>query len=93
MACLAQLLDLLARRYQLVPSPTQTPREFAEIAGRALRSRPETEAFANLPCSIVAVYYRARFGGELISSDELQELELRLERLTALYSGMGTKRI
>jgi transglutaminase-like putative cysteine protease len=79
----SRLLWLLARYRNLVPQRGQTPREFGETAGAALRTGPATAGLADLPGRAVELLYRVRFGGQCLAEEERQILEGRLDALAA----------
>jgi hypothetical protein len=79
-----RMLAILARRCGLQPEPAQTPREVAEAARQLLRQRPgtaERTELSDLPVHVAALFYRARFGHEDLSSDELRETDGALDEL------------
>jgi protein-glutamine gamma-glutamyltransferase len=71
-------LGLASRKFGLVPASSQTPLEFAEIVGQALEERPFMSRWADLPQSLVRLFYRARYGGQPLSPAEHDALENRL---------------
>jgi hypothetical protein len=73
--------DLVRQWIGLEPGRGQTPREFANIAAARLAEQPAKASDFNLPAETVVVYYRARFGRELVSEAEKSGLARRLDRL------------
>jgi hypothetical protein len=71
-------LGLASRRFGLVPASSQTPLEFAEVVGKALEERPYMSRWADLPRSLVRLFYRARYGGQPLSPAEHDALQNRL---------------
>ncbi len=59
----------------------QTPREFAFLVGGELSDSADTLAVAGVPRKVAEVFYRVRFGGEVLSSDETLALEQSLQQL------------
>jgi hypothetical protein len=78
-----KLLALLARHARLEPQAGQTPREFADTAGAALRGREATAVLADLPAAVAELFYRVRFGGRPLSEAEHTAVDARLEALAA----------
>jgi LPXTG-motif cell wall-anchored protein len=78
-----RLVALLGRHLGLAPSAGQTPREFGREAGAALRGREATAGLADVPAAVVELFYRVRFGGRPLEDAERQELDARLNALTA----------
>jgi hypothetical protein len=84
----ARLLDLLARHAGLQPHPSQTPREFAEVACLRLAASETTLALADVPVRLAALLYRARFGLQPLSAEESQFAERELDHLAAALARM-----
>jgi transglutaminase-like putative cysteine protease len=78
-----RLVALLMRHLGLAPAAGQTPREFGQAAGEALRGRPATAALADVPAAVVELFYRVRFGGRPLEEAERQALDARLDALAA----------
>jgi hypothetical protein len=78
-----RLLLLLERHARLAALPGQTPREFAATAGEVLRRHAATAGLADLPRRLADVWYRVRFGDEVIGEEERQALDARLDELEA----------
>jgi hypothetical protein len=78
-----RLLDLLARHARLYPQPSQTPREFAEIARRALTAADKTAPLAEIPARIAALLYQVRYGQRPLSDEESRSVEAALQSLAA----------
>jgi transglutaminase-like putative cysteine protease len=78
-----RLLQLLERHARLMALPGQTPREFATTAGEVLRRHAATAGLADLPRRLADVWYRVRFGDEVIGEEERQALDARLDELEA----------
>jgi transglutaminase-like putative cysteine protease len=78
-------LEQVLARLRLGRKRGQTPREFAVEAGGRLADQPERQPLAALPRRIVEAFYRVRYGGQTLSSQDmalvdtaLAELEVRL---------------
>jgi hypothetical protein len=71
-------LGLASRKFGLVPASSQTPLEFARVVGQALDERPWMSRWADLPQSLVRLFYRARYGALPLSPAEHHALENRL---------------
>jgi hypothetical protein len=80
----ARLLSVLSRRLNLQPLAEQTPREFADLAGRRLES---AGMLASLPDEIVGLHYRHRYGGEAIPEPERNAASSRLDELERALQG------
>jgi hypothetical protein len=80
-ACYARLLRILGRRGWLRRSAHQTPRELAARARTALAGHPDTAALADVPDSVVDLFYRVRFGQESPGPAEVIGLNARLDEL------------
>src|SRR5262249_25647833 len=76
-----RLVLLLGRHTPLRPAAGQTPREFGEEAHQFLQTMPGLAALADLPCRVVEVLYRVRFGGRPLSATEGQTLDTALDQL------------
>jgi len=74
-------LEVVLRRAGLVRHPAQTAREFATAAGGELAERVEYRRVAHLPRCIVDSFYRVRFGGRALDSQEAEAVELALREL------------
>ena len=75
-------LESLLARLPLRRAPGQTARELANAAALRLNAgRPQAEV-ARLPATIVAAYYRVRFGGAALDSHEQAAIEHALAELT-----------
>jgi hypothetical protein len=72
-----RLEDLLAKA-RLTRLPGQTPREFAVEAGGRLADQPDRQPLAAIPRRIVEVYYRVRYGGAVLDSQEALAVEQAL---------------
>jgi hypothetical protein len=84
----ARLLAVLARHCGLAPGTGQTPREFAQEASRRLRQKPEAVLLADVPVRAVRLFYRVRFGGELLSEAENQDIESQVQQLEAALGSL-----
>jgi protein-glutamine gamma-glutamyltransferase len=71
-------LGLASHKFGLVPASSQTPLEFADVVSQALEARPFVSQWADLPRSLVRLFYRARYGGHPLSPAEHDALENRL---------------
>lgn len=71
-------LEALLAHAALTRSPGQTPREFAVEAGGRLADQPDRQPLAALPRRIVEVYYRVRYGGAVLDSQEALAVEQAL---------------
>jgi transglutaminase-like putative cysteine protease len=76
-----RLVSLLARLH-LQRADSQTARELAARAAGILDRAGAREAIAGLPREIVDSYYRVRFGGAALDSDDLAAIEHALAQLT-----------
>lgn len=83
---LVRLWAVLRRRGLLRPDPSRTPRELAAAARAALADHPAAADLADVPERLVALYYRARFGGVAASADELRRAD---DAVTALAARLG----
>ncbi|MBI3409848.1 MAG: DUF4129 domain-containing protein [Planctomycetes bacterium] len=85
------LLQLLAQRIQLQPTPGQTPREFSRVVFAQLQRRSLPDALAKLPEQVVDLLYAVRFGGQAPTpqtSDQAHQAVTELR--TALGSALGS---
>lgn len=71
-------LEALLARVRLTRPPGQTPREFAVEAGGRLADQPERQPLAAIPRRLVEVYYRVRYGGAVLDSQEVHAVEQAL---------------
>jgi hypothetical protein len=78
-----RLLDVLAKAHGLRPLPAQTPREFADQAGRLLREKDATAAVADVPARVAELFYRVAYGGRPLTDDEARAVERGLDALAA----------
>ena len=78
----ARLLEILAK-YGFEPKSSQTAKEFAESVTKNLTVRPQMNGLASVPIEAADLYYRVRFGNEVISPNEQKTLDLRLDQLEA----------
>lgn len=74
-------LERLLARHALVRLAAQTPREFALVIGGQLSEDPTTRPAAGLARQIVDQFYRVRFGGATLDSDEAEAVEHALASL------------
>jgi protein-glutamine gamma-glutamyltransferase len=74
-------LEQLLARLHLEREPGQTPGEFAAAAADRLISRQADGPTAHLPESVVAAYYRVRFGGDHLDKQELDGIEQSLAQI------------
>jgi hypothetical protein len=77
-----RLLSILARR-GLTPAAGQTPREFAASVGTVLNPRAEGAEMNRVVHATSELYYRVRFGQVALSADERQQVQSRLDWLSA----------
>jgi hypothetical protein len=80
-------LERLLRRSGLDRSPLQTPREFAEQVAEQFAETPGLAPVAAIPVEVAGAYYRVRFGGAVLDSDERQRLEQALRLLEQALGG------
>jgi transglutaminase-like putative cysteine protease len=81
-----RLLKILARR-GWTPAQTQTAREFAESLDPQLRSLVGNQAaFVR---HVADLYYRVRFGQEILDQDENRQIDADLDRLAAALAQSG----
>ena len=71
----------LLRSAGLEPLPAQTAREFVLASQPTWSQRLSDRELASAPADIVARFYRVRFGGESLPSDELRQLESQLRQM------------
>ncbi|TXT22148.1 MAG: transglutaminase, partial [Planctomycetota bacterium] len=71
----------LARSTGLEPLPAQTAREFVVATQPTWSDRLADGNGASIPAVVVTQFYRVRFGGELLSPDELQQLDAQLSQM------------
>jgi transglutaminase-like putative cysteine protease len=83
LALYARLVALLRRHGCPPPAPGQTPREHAAAAGAWLAKAAATAALAGLPARLTESHYRARFGGQGPTPEEVAELTAGLDALRA----------
>ncbi|MHB1424263.1 MAG: transglutaminase TgpA family protein, partial [Gemmataceae bacterium] len=83
-----RLLRILGRHSSLRPQLAQTPREYGKAAQAFLQTRPALAALADVPLHVVALFYRARFGGRPPSAEENQTIHADLDRLAERASSM-----
>lgn len=81
-----QLLQVLARRCQLVPLPAQTPLEFAAVAGRHLNQSAFSSPLVDVPTRIARLYYRYRYGGQPIPEQERDLARGQIDELDRLLA-------
>ena len=74
-------LEVTLSRQGIEKEPRQTQREFANAARESLLKRQLTERIAEIPAQIVAQFYRVRFGGATLDSQEVETIELALHSL------------
>jgi hypothetical protein len=89
-AAYAQLLALLKEKLALVPRRSQTPLEFAQQAGVALRTHGTLASWSDLPGRIADVLYRTRFGRQEIAPEEIAELDRSLREIHEAASAQKT---
>jgi transglutaminase-like putative cysteine protease len=89
LAFYARLLALLDHHLQLRPRPSQTPYELALAAGERLRGLPLAPALADVPARVAEVFYRVRFGGQVLVEEEEHGLAQQLEQLAAGLRGVS----
>jgi transglutaminase-like putative cysteine protease len=64
--------------------PTETPREFARRSAIVLADQgSEAEQVASVPTEVVEAFYRIRYGGQNLSTGDIQRIDSRLDLLNA----------
>lgn len=76
----------ILRKQGLEQGPTQTAREFADMALQKLRSRLVSMNQTDSTTQLVETFYQVRFGGVPLNSIDLTQLEQQLNQLDALLS-------
>lgn len=71
------------------PLPTQTAQEFVRDAEPQWASRLGSNGTLKIPESVVAQFYRVRFGGESLSTEELEQLQRQLRQLETEFRRRG----
>lgn len=74
-------LESVLARHRLHRGASQTPREFAEVAGMRLAAATGQRDMAELPGAVVDAFYRVRFGGRDLDNNQIQAVEQALHRL------------
>lgn len=82
----ARLLAVLARSFGLAPRPSDTPREFGEAAGEALREHDATAAWADTPARAAVLFYRVRYGDRPLTEPEARAIDRQVDALSAALS-------
>jgi hypothetical protein len=75
-------LQSLLGRLDLRRAAGQTARELAAAAATRLDGQQPQDRASELPAQIVAAYYRVRFGGAALDSQEQAAIEQALDELT-----------
>jgi hypothetical protein len=75
-------LQSLLGRMDLRRAAGQTARELAAVAATRLGDQQPQDRTSELPAQIVAAYYRVRFGGAALDSQEQAAIEQALDELT-----------
>lgn len=70
------------------PNPSQTAKEFAAVVANDLARQPITEVVASVPRDAAELYYRVRFGNEILSPEDLRSLDASLDRLEASFRSL-----
>jgi len=76
-----RLRQLIRKWIGLEPLRGQTPQEFARIAASRLATQSLSHRDPELPAETVVMYYRARFGREVVSEGERFGIARRLDRI------------
>lgn len=82
----------LLRSAGLEPLPAQTPREFVTTSQAEWSQRIAADSLMSLPGDIVTQFYRVRFGGESLSSDELQRIESQIGQMEQQWRDRNGRR-
>ncbi|GDY06712.1 MAG: DUF3488 domain-containing protein [Planctomycetota bacterium] len=82
----------LLRSAGLEPLPAQTAHEFLIASQSAWSQRLAADNSVRLPADVVTQFYRVRFGGESLSSDELQQIESQLGQMEQQWSDRNGRR-
>jgi transglutaminase-like putative cysteine protease len=85
----ARWLAIVARKYRLMPLPSQTPLEFAGVVRHAFRRAVSTAGLAPLPDAVVRLYYRARYGGRPLTAPEQENMDRQLSQVESALSKEG----
>lgn len=78
-----RMTTLFRRILALVPTPDQTPAEYAQAASNQLAARIPPSTDLRLPADTVVVYYKGRYGRQPVSEGEHRQLVERWDRLEA----------
>lgn len=81
-------LEQMLARGKLARSRGQTPGEFATVAANWLDHQEAEGGVAQLPKSVVAAYYRVRFGGDRLDKNEIDAIE---QSLAQIERGIATR--
>jgi transglutaminase-like putative cysteine protease len=76
-------LALVSHHCKLQPSPSQTPREFAETVRQAFQAHPSGAILDSLAQKVIRLYYQVRFGARPLQPAEGSELDRELQELDA----------
>jgi hypothetical protein len=74
-------LESVLAQQGLARQPSQTAFEFAVVAGGELAGHAQHRRVAHLPRRIVELFYRVRFGGSTLDSQEAEAVEHALAEL------------
>jgi len=81
-------LESLLARHGLRRATGQTPREFAVEIGGQLADHPAGQGAASLPCRLVDIFYRIRFGGQTLDAEEVRAANRAVAELERALSGI-----
>lgn len=82
----------LLRTAGLEPLPAQTAREFLIASQSAWSQQLAANNSASLPADVVSQFYRVRFGGESLSTDELRHIESQLGQMEQQWRDRNGRR-
>ncbi|MGE3315660.1 MAG: DUF3488 and DUF4129 domain-containing transglutaminase family protein, partial [Planctomycetaceae bacterium] len=72
--------------------PTETQREFAELAATRILALPPNGQLGDIPARIVRQFYRVRFGEQELGADEAERLDRDLAKLEAAIGSANGRR-
>lgn len=83
----ARLQDVLVRYLNLEPRVNETPRELVVRAGERLAEQERGAHLAEVPARVVEWLYRVRYGGEVVGTEQLEQLTGQVAALEMALRG------